>query len=81
MEISVKTKFELGQIVRIKGADGHKLLIGKIMVERCPGGVQILYHGILLLKKPEGLALKDDRCVWYAEREQGFNEILLESTE
>lgn len=74
MEIKAVTKFNIGTIVQIRGTTS-RFSIGKIFVEVCPGGVQIIYKGLTLAPKPYSLS-KD--LGYTAEKEFVINEVFLE---
>jgi hypothetical protein len=72
MRIKAKSLFNIGDVVRIKGAD-TRFVIGGIMVEVCPGGTQIHYSGIVL---EVGIGIRDR---YAAQKDHRLNEIFLET--
>jgi len=75
MRVNVKTKYDIGQTVKMKEAT-QRFLIGGINVETCPGGTQIHYSG--MVQQPRDSFRTEKRVEWYAEKSATFNEIYLE---
>ena len=73
MRISAKSQFNIGEIVKFKGAS-TRIIIGGINVETCPGGMQIHYSGVVLASSIYGT--KEGQAV--AEKVVSVNEIYLE---
>ncbi len=51
MEIKVQSKFEIGEIAKIKGSTCERIVISEIKTNTCPAGTQVCYVGIILVKK------------------------------
>ena len=49
MKLKADSKFEIGDILQVKGAT-TRLVVNNVMAEVCSGGTQILYRGLLLAK-------------------------------
>lgn len=88
MEIKVNSKFEIGDIKKLKGSTQQKMLIHEIITTTCSGGTQIFYAGALLIKKDNyGLTArgwqgsgfeKEPPEEWTLDKEIKVEEILLE---
>lgn len=72
MLIRAKSLFNIGDIVKFKGAT-TRLIVGGINVENCPGGMQIHYSGVVLAST---FGSKADSAI--AEKVVSVNEIYLE---
>jgi len=51
MKIEFESKFNIGEIRKIKGSDYQKFLITTIIFEVCCGGIQVHYVGTVLKKE------------------------------
>jgi hypothetical protein len=69
--IKAKSLFNIGDVVKFKGAD-TRFVIGGVTVEVCPGGTQIHYSGIVL---EVGIGIRDR---YAAQKDHRVNEIFLE---
>lgn len=58
MKIEAESKFEIGEIVSVKGSE-LRLLIQEIMVQKCYGGLQINYVGFPMYI--DKYSLREDR--------------------
>lgn len=77
MKIEIKTLYNIGDTVKIKGAS-QRVLINNVITETCPGGTQILYKGIMLFPK-DSFRVENSRVEWIFEKELTINENLLET--
>ena len=88
MEIKAISKFEIGDIKKVKGSTNQKFLVVEIFTITCSCGTQILYHGTIYTKKDTyGLTAKawqgtgyekEPQEEWTAEKSIKINEIELE---
>jgi hypothetical protein len=71
-------KFNVGEIVQIKGSN-QRFLIGNLFTETCSAGTQILYSGIILMKR-DRISFKDEppEYVAMADKPLSLNETFLE---
>ena len=72
MRILAKTQFNIGDIVKFKGA-ATRFCIGGVIVETCPGGTQIHYNGLVLAPS---FSARDGSAI--AEKTTMVNECFLE---
>ena len=72
MQIRAKSQFNIGDLVKFKGAS-TRFLIGGVMTETCPGGMQIHYNGMVLAPS---FSTRDGSAI--AEKTTMVNECFLE---
>jgi hypothetical protein len=77
MKLEFKSAFNIGEIVKFKGAC-QRFLINNILSETCPGGTQILYRGVMLFPKDSFRKTAVDNIEWVFDKEMNINENLLE---
>ena len=76
MDISINSKFGIGEMVKLKGAS-QRFLIASVWTETCPGGTQILYEGVILIPK-DSFRVEKNKTEWFFDKEMKVNETLLE---
>ena len=81
MEYTVRAKFEIGDILKVKGSSTVRISVGGITFEVCPGGIQVIYRGIQIIQRE--LYINRDGAEekgWTAvlDKEICLNEVLLE---
>lgn len=70
MEIKIESKFNIGDIKKIKGSYNQKLIICEIITVSCKAGTQIFYKGVLFIKKDNyGLTAKSWQAAGGIEQE------------
>jgi len=80
MRITIESKFEIGEIVSVKGAE-QRLLINNIVSETCCGGTQILYKGIMLCPDPRhgaNFLREGEKEKYFMDKDILINEMMLE---
>lgn len=81
MKLTFESKFNVGDIVRLKGTINQKFVINNVISETCPGGTQILYAGVICMPNHQVYRRSDEPMDFtaLADKPININENLLEA--